>query len=204
MKKIFVTGDIRAGKTHQILLSAAASGLRVTGFTTLRSGECGDITFSLVDAGELVARTHESMQSPEEAGNGLPRTAFMQVNQTEATFDALKYRTRALELMDRPGDLLILDEIGGLELLDDLFFERLLLRLEGPGIALISYKLEKNTPRVLERNRLEDEKRRIFYERRKILQKAAFAQVTVDVPTRKETELILIDLLSRHAVESHA
>lgn len=179
MKNLFIEGPSRYGKTTTILRILGPERIKTAGgFLTLRLRyeDNSDAGFRVIKAGEA---TESSEVFTPEADN-----IFIKITPEGRTKDETVFAAFVKGILDNPGrePFLLMDEIGGVELLDDAFMEKLKQVLEGPIPIIGTLKCRENAERMAANLELSGEYLNIYDEFRRWLIESTHS-VSIDIRT---------------------
>ena len=138
----FLTGDSGIGKSTLLMKLIKQEQFQVAGFFVHRV---------LNDQNETEGFSLCNAQAIYENAKNREGTWFIWKNRSSHSFDSSVFSSRGLELLQSSSKseqaIILLDEIGGVELLEDDFFDELLRVLELPNKIVGVYKSDKNFQR---------------------------------------------------------
>ncbi|MGI6156869.1 MAG: iron chelate uptake ABC transporter family permease subunit [Saccharofermentanales bacterium] len=180
---LLVTGAVGSGKSTLIQHLLDHFDWRATGYMTIRHVVSGKrlTGFVHVPAASRTSTGALTIQHPDDTT--FPREAcFLLSDQDGRRFDYERFRARVNDLIRDTGDVVVLDELGGDELLDDAFFERVIALLDDRSRpVIIAWKHEDSYRRSLRRTAMsEDDVARVLERRRAIEQHPAVAGIELD------------------------
>ena len=152
MSLIVLTGPGKSGKSTSLRQSLSQVALSCSGFMTERRMTDDGMGFALI---------------PISCGAADAET-FMSISAKGVSFDYDHFRTR-VQASCRDTALVVCDELGGLELLDDAFYERFLARVSGPQPHLVVFKSQQNLEKLLRKSALTAAAKELLFERRAAL-----------------------------------
>lgn len=168
---LLVTGAIGTGKSTFVQHLIDWLKADPSGYMTIRHVDAdeGRIGFTHVPAsnqggtGFLTVRHHDPAGFP--AGQ-----CFLYVDGSGRHFDLDLFQERAARLLDKPGTLIILDELGGEELLSDAFYQGVMDKLDRSRIPVILvWKQDQSFEQSVVRAGLSPEAIDLLHQRRKAL-----------------------------------
>lgn len=141
---ICLTGHSGTGKSTLIQRVLDGYVGRVAGYMTLRYVAAdGSRAFETIPVS-----SPEAMGPLTRVGDRLPtdRDCFLRVGSQHAVFDVERFTKTVLPLLRDEADLLILDEVGGEELLEDTFFDAFIRLIEHRGARTVLFVWKKERP----------------------------------------------------------
>lgn len=179
---LLVTGVIGSGKSTFVQRYLEDAALSPAGYMTIRhiSKNGRKVGFSHVAAGTqkdtgLLTVRHQN-------GLTFPKDCFLLVEGGSSQFDIDQFSNKVFSLLKRQGDVVVLDELGGAELLDDKFYDRVIQLLGSKTTPLIIvWKNDQSLEHTLLRSDLTDSDKVRLYERRQaILSHVAVTSVLLE------------------------
>ncbi len=180
---LLVTGAIGSGKSTFVQRYLEDASLNPAGYMTIRHINKKRQTrgFSHVAAGKQ--RDTGLLTVRHQNGSTFPDTdCFLLVEGEKRLFDIDHFVESALPLIERAGDVIVMDELGGDELLDNRVFDRVMQALDDTSRPLIIvWKHEKSLEQSLSRSNISDSDRALLKERRHaILTHASLTSVMLE------------------------
>ncbi|NLA82328.1 MAG: hypothetical protein GX849_05845, partial [Clostridiaceae bacterium] len=166
-----VTGAIGSGKSTFVQHLIDKTKARPSGYMTIRHVDVDDkrIGFAHVPAdhqrgtGFLTIRHHEEGSFPLDQ-------CFLYVDGSGRHFDLDRFQVRVEALLKRPGSLIVLDELGGEELLSDSFYQTVMDLLDQSQLPVILvWKQDASFERSVARAHLSPHDRETLYRRREAI-----------------------------------
>lgn len=166
-----VTGAIGSGKSTFVQHLIDKTKARPSGYMTIRHVDVDDkrIGFAHVPAdhqrgtGFLTIRHHEEGSFPLDQ-------CFLYVDGSGRHFDLDRFQARVEVLLKRPGSLIVLDELGGEELLSDSFYQTVMDLLDQSQLPVILvWKQDASFERSVARAHLSPHDRETLYRRREAI-----------------------------------
>jgi iron complex transport system permease protein len=170
-RHILLTGAIGSGKSTLVQHLIDDMQAVPAGYMTIRHIDADETKqgFAHVAAanqrgtGFLTVRHHDRTSFPQD-------DCFLIADEKGRRFDLDRFHDTACRLLDRPGTLLILDELGGDELLIDNFYQRVLSLLDDRSRPVVLvWKHESSFERSAGRSTLTEEEKGCIRERRQII-----------------------------------
>ncbi len=167
---LLVTGVIGSGKSTFVQRYLEDTGLRPAGYMTIRhTTRRGQKTgFSHIPAG--IQRETGLLTVRHQNGKTFPEDCFLLVEGENSHFDVEQFADKTFPLLEKQGDVIVLDELGGVELLDDKIFHRVMQLLENRETpVIIVWKHDQSLEESLSHSDLVDSEKVILNERRRAI-----------------------------------
>lgn len=189
MRKLFLEGNSKIGKSSMLLSELKDALLYADGFCTVRLLDKNKkpIGFKLIKASEY-EYVETDFKSDDE-------TVFLKFDEKEV-FRKEVFLNYGMKYLEKTADskFFILDEIGGGELLEDCFFEKLISVLKGNVPCIGVLKSEKNSE-LFAKKVLQS---KIYKERYEYIRKIMRAQndaavCNMDIETKKRAQELILE-----------
>ncbi len=196
---LLVTGVIGSGKSTFVQRYLEDSGLKPSGYMTIRhtTRRAQKMGFSHIPAG--IQRETGLLTVRHQNGSTFPTDCFLLVEGEDSRFDVEQFADKAFTLLDQPGDVIVLDELGGVELLDDRIFDRVTRMLENETTpVIIVWKHDRSLEETLSHSYLPDSEKTKLRERRYAIlghESLACVMLASDGSITKELEEIPDELI---------
>ncbi len=165
---LLVTGVIGSGKSTFVQRYLEDASLKASGYMTIRHVNRREQKTGFLhvpagkqrDTGLLTIRHSNGKAFPDEK-------CFLVSEGGDSRFDVELFTERAFPLLERHGDVIVMDELGGVELLDDRVFNRVMELLNDVSKPLIMvWKHETALEQTLTRMDITEDKKAVLRERR--------------------------------------
>ena len=179
---LLVTGVIGSGKSTFVQRYLEDADLTPSGYMTIRniSNKGRKVGFSHVAAG--TQRDTGLLTVRHQNGFTFPKDCFLLVEGGNSRFDINLFSNKMFPLLKAQGDVIVLDELGGVELLDDNIFDRVMQLLGSKATPLIVvWKNDQSLEHTLSRSDInESDKIRLYERRQAILTHEAITRVALE------------------------
>ncbi len=167
---LLVTGVIGSGKSTFVQRYLEDASLNPAGYMTIRHmTRRGQKTgFSHVPAG--IQRETGLLTVRHQNGKTFPKDCFLIIEGEESRFDVSQFANEVFPLLEEQGDVIVLDELGGIELLDDKIFNRVMQVLENRAIpVIIVWKHDQSLEESLSHSDIAESDQVLLKERRRTI-----------------------------------
>ena len=205
---LLVTGVIGSGKSTFVQRYLEDAELNPSGYMTIRhtSRKSQKMGFSHIPAG--IQRETGLLTVRHQNGSTFPKDCFLIVEGEDSRFDVGQFADKAFPLLEKHGDVIVLDELGGVELVDDEIFNRVMQVLDNETTpVIVVWKHDRSLEETLSHSYLPESDKAVLRERRRaILAHDSLTSVMLesDGTITKELEEIPDELieggLKRHLV----
>lgn len=164
---LIVTGVIGSGKSTFVQRYLEDAGLTPAGYMTIRHAgrKNHKMGFTHIPAG--IQRETGLLTVRHHNGLTFPKDCFLLVEGEESRFDVDQFAQVAFPLLEAKGDVIVLDELGGIELLDDQIFNRVMQVLENETTpVIVVWKHDRSLEETLSHSYLPESDKAILRERR--------------------------------------
>jgi len=205
---LLVTGVIGSGKSTFVQRYLEDMALNPAGYMTIRHvAKRGQKTgFAHVPAG--IQRETGLLTVRHQNGLTFPKDCFLLIEGEESRFYVGQFAEKVFPMLEGQGDVIVLDELGGIELLDDKIFHRVMQLLKNDTTpVVIVWKHDQSLEESLSHSDLAEADKAILKERRQAILMHEFltsVMLESDGTVTKELEEIPDDLIKgrqkRHLV----